>query len=212
MKTSLVLGAGRGPRLTVLELIKRSASGMGVKQLAAELGMSYMGVKAHCLALTSAGYLITWRQSSSKGRPLMFYKLTEAGERLFQGSEEELALGLLQEVAGLFGAAAPLKILMKYFQTQAHRYRKLLAEDPLKDHLLAFVALRDGEGRMSTLVPDGNFLEIRESHQPLASLIRRHPEARAMEENMVSQILGRSISRREEGGAVIFSMAKILEL
>ena len=206
MKTSLVLGAGRGPRLAVLELIKRSGSGMGVKQLAAELGMSYMGVKAHCLALTSAGYLITWRQPAPKGRPLMFYKLAEAGERLFQDPEEELALGLLQEVAGLFGPAAPLKILMKYFQTQTGRYQKLLGVNPLQDRLVAFVSLREREGRMSTLVSGGDFLEIRESHQPLASLMRSHPEARAMEENMVSQVLGRSIHRREEGGAVIFRL------
>jgi predicted ArsR family transcriptional regulator len=207
MKTSLILGAGRGPRLAVLELIKRSPSGMGVKQLAAELGMSYMGVKAHCLALTSAGYLTTWRQSAPKGRPLMYYKLADAGERLFQGSEEELALELLQEVAGLFGVTAPLKILMKYFQKQSERYQNLLAQNPLKDRVSAFVAIRDDEGRMSTLVPSGNSLEIRESHQPLASLMRKHPEARAMEENMVSQILGRSISRREEGAAVIFSLS-----
>ena len=112
MKTSLMLGAGRGPRLAVLELIKRSANGMGVKQLAAELGMSYMGVKAHCLALASAGYLTTWRQPAPKGRPLMFYKLAEAGELLFRDFNEDLALGLLVEVTGLFGTPAPLKILM----------------------------------------------------------------------------------------------------
>jgi predicted ArsR family transcriptional regulator len=206
MKKSLILGAGRGPRLAVLELIKRSPSGMGVKQLAAELGMSYMGVKAHCLALTSAGYLTTWRQPAPKGRPLMFYKLAEAGEMLFQDSEEELALGLLQEVAGLFGAAAPLKILMKYFQTQSERYQNLLAEDLLKERVSAFVEISEREGRMSTLVSGDDYMEIRESHQPLASLMRSHPEARAMEENMVSQILGRSIHRREDGGAVIFSL------
>lgn len=208
MKASLVLGAGRGPRLAVLELIKRSANGMGVKQIAAELDMSYMGVKAHCLALTSAGYLTTWRQPAPKGRPLMFYKLAEAGEWLFQDSEEEFALNLLQEVTALFGPTAPLKILMKYFQTQTGRYQKLLTEDPLQDRLHAFVGIREREGRMSTLISGDHSLEIRESHQPLASLMRSHPEARAMEENMVSQVLGRSIHRREEGGAVIFSMAK----
>jgi predicted ArsR family transcriptional regulator len=208
MKTSLVLGAGRGPRLAVLELIKRSPSGMGVKQLAGELGMSYMGVKAHCLALTSAGYLTTWRQPALKGRPLMFYKLADAGERLFQGSEEELALELLQEVAGLFGATAPLKILMKYFQNQSERYQNLLAQVPQEDRVSAFVAIREREGRMSTLASNDESLEIRESLQPLALVMRRHPEARAMEENMVSQILGRSIHRREDEGAVVFSMRK----
>ena len=74
--------------------------------------------------------------------------------------------------------------------------------------MLAFVAIREREGRMSTLVHGDASLEIRESHLPLASLMRRHPEARAMEEHMLSQILGRSVHRREDGGAVIFTMAK----
>ena len=77
----------------------------------------------------------------------------------------------------------------------------------MQDRVLAFVAIREREGRMSALISGEASLEIRECHKPLASLMRRHPEARAMEENMVSQVLGRSVRRREERGVVIFSMA-----
>jgi hypothetical protein len=96
---------------------------------------------------------------------------------------------------------------MKYFQTQSERYPNLLAQVTQEDRVSAFVAIRDGEGRMSTLVSNDDSLEIRESLQPLASIMRRHPEAHAMEENMVSQILGRSIHRREDEGAVVFRLS-----
>jgi hypothetical protein len=97
---------------------------------------------------------------------------------------------------------------MKYFQTQSERYQNLLAQVPQDDRVSAFVAIREREGRMSTLASGHDFLDIRESHQPLASLMRSHPEARAMEENMVSQILGRSIHRREDEGAVVFRVLR----
>jgi len=204
MRTNLILGAGRGPRLAVLELIKRSGEGLGVKELAAELGMSYMGVKAHCVALTAAGYLTTWRRPSTRGRPLMLYRLAEPGERLFAESEEELGLGILKEAAGLFGATAPQKLLVMFFRSQSAAYRERITGGGTTERALALVRLRERDGRMSSLL-QGERWEIREFHNPLAALFRRYPDAAAMEEHMIGEILGVAVKRREEGGAVIFT-------
>ena len=207
MRASLVLGAGRGPRLEVLELIKRSGE-TGVKALSSELGMSYMGVKAHCVALASAGYLTTWRQPSGKGRPLMLYRLTESGEQLFSEAGHDLAIGLLGEAAALFGATAPQKLLMMHFRSLATRYCGLItAEDP-GARLLAFVRIRDTEGRMSLVEEFGSGPVIRESHNPLAALMREYPAAKSMEENMVAEVLDVSVRRCEEGGIVVFSLER----
>jgi len=205
MRTSLVLGAGRGPRLEVLELIRRSLNGMSVKALSSELGMSYMGVKAHCIALTSSGYLTTWRQPSVKGRPLMLYRLTESGEHLFAESGQDLAVELLGEAAGLFGATAPQKLLMMHFRKLATGYRGLIDSEDGLGKVRAFVRIRDAEGRISTL-HEGQTLEIRECHNPLSSVMRNYSGATAMEESMVAEVLGIPVRRREEGGAVVFSL------
>lgn len=206
MKASLVLGAGRGPRLEVLELIRRSAEGMSVKALSSELGMSYMGVKAHCIALTSAGYLTTWRQPAAKGRPLMLYRLTETGRKLFADTGQDLAIALLGEAAGLFGATAPQKLLVMYFRTLTAKYRDALADGDPAGRLRAFVRLRDAEGRISSLRGDP-VREIRECHNPLASVMRQYPGAMLMEESMVGEVLGRPVRRGEEEGSVVFSLA-----
>jgi predicted ArsR family transcriptional regulator len=211
MKKNLILGAGRGPRLAVLERIKRSGNGMSVKDLSSALGMSYMGVKAHCVALATVGYLTTWRKPVPKGRPLMLYRLADSGERLFAGSDEDLALELLREAAGLFGAMAPQKLLMMYFRTLATRYReKINAEerDKIGERLRAFVEIREREGRMSSFDEigggAGNWL-IRESHNPLAAVTEKFPETGVMEENMVGEVLGVPVRRWEEGGVLLFS-------
>lgn len=206
MKASLVLGAGRGPRLKVLELIRRSADGLSVKALADELGMSYMGVKAHCVALTSAGYLTTWRQSAAKGRPLMLYRLTETGRNLFTETGQDLAISLLDEAAGLFGANAPQKLLMMYFRSLTARYRDAMAAVALPERLGAFTRLRDEEGRISSLREEAG-RHIRECHNPMASVMKQYPGAMVMEESMVGEVLGCPVRRTEEEGCVLFTLS-----
>jgi len=218
MKKNLVLGAGRGPRLAVLERVKRSGNGMSVKELSKALGMSYMGVKAHCVALTSAGYLETWRMPAPKGRPVMLYRLADAGETLFAGSGEEFALQLLREAAGLFGATAPQKLLMMHFRTLTTHYQSVLNDKGVsngggvRERVLAFVRTRDREGRMSSLEEvtkeaegEGKKWQIRECHNPLSTVISIYPEASAMEEAMVGDVLGVPMRRTENGGVLLFS-------
>ena len=208
MKRNLLFGAGRGTRLSVLEEIKRSERGLGVKELSRLLGMSYMGVKAHCLALTSSGHLCSCREAQSrqnaKGRPKLLYRLADSGEKLFAASEDVLALALLKEASGLFGVSAPQKLLLMYFRTMQARYcEQMTAEDPL-GRAMVLVRLRDQEGRM-TLLSEGECWEIRESHNPLASMMKNYPEAQSMEEHMVSEVLGIMVKRREVEGRVIFT-------
>lgn len=206
MKASLVLGAGRGPRLEVLELIRRSADGLSVKSLAKELGMSYMGVKAHCIALASAGHLTTWRQPAAKGRPMMLYRLTEDGRKLFAEAGQDLAISILDEAAGLFGANAPQKLLMMYFRSLTAKYLDSMKAVAPHERPGAFVRLRDGEGRISSLVEDAG-RHIRECHNPMASVMRRYPAAMVMEESMVGELLGCPARRTEEGGCILFTLS-----
>lgn len=205
MKKSLLFGAGRGPRLAVLELIKRSGEGRSVQDLAMELKMSYMGVKAHCLALESSGHLMTWRESSSKGRPRLLYRLAELGEKLFANTDLPIALCLLKEAAVLYGPSAPQKLLLMYFRTLRSQYSQLINSETPSEWPRALAQLRDKEGRMAVFRKSETSWEIRESHNPLASIMREYPEVKALEENMISEVLGLAVRRREEGEKSIFS-------
>ena len=171
--------------------------------------MSYMGVKAHCIALASSAHLTACRESQSrknaKGRPRLLYRLADSGERLFAASEDPLALAILREAAGLFGTTAPSKLLLMYFRTMQSRYRELMtAGDPL-GRARELVRLRDQEGRMA-LLSEGDGWEIRESHNPLASIMKNYPEARSMEEHMIGEVLGAAVRRREAEGRVVFTL------
>jgi predicted ArsR family transcriptional regulator len=203
MRASLALGAGRGPRLAVLESVKRFPEGISVSELSQELGMSYMGVKAHCVALEKSGYLETRRGISCKGRPKLNYRLTEAGEELFRGEGNHLSMALLREAAGLFGAAAPQKLLMMHFRTEGARYAALIRGDEIRDRITSFVRLRDSEGLICHLV-DGVPAEIHECHDPLADLRLAYPGIDAMEVSMVAEALGTNVRRERRDGRTVF--------
>jgi predicted ArsR family transcriptional regulator len=203
MRASLILGAGRGPRLAVLESVKRFPEGISVSDISREVGMSYMGTKAHCVALEKSGYLEGLRGISIKGRPKLNYYLTESGKDLFQGSGNDLPMAFLREASLLFGTLAPQKILMMYFRTEAIRYTAQIRGNNLAEKVASFVRLRDSEGRISSLVGGPPF-EIHECHDPLDELRQTYPAINAMEETMVSEALGASIRREERKGRTVF--------
>jgi predicted ArsR family transcriptional regulator len=187
----------------VLESVKRFPGGISVAELSEELGMSYMGVKAHCVALEKSGYLETRRGISCKGRPKLNYLLTEVGEDLFRGAGNDLPLALLGEAAGLFGAAAPQKLLMMYFRTEGARYGASIRGGNLTERVASFVRLRDSEGRICSLV-DGSPAEIHECHDPLSDLRLVYPGIDAMEEAMISEALGMNVLREKREGRTVY--------
>jgi len=209
MKASLVLGAGRGLRLEILERIKRSGAGLSVKELSAELGMSYMGVKAHCSVLASEGCVASFRRPSStssgtsKGRPTMIYRISQSGERLFSEPESDFPSLLLQEASTLYGPTAAQKILVMAFRSLARRYASIVGVGTPIERALLFAKARDREGRMSEFIK-GNPWEIRESSPLNKRLQLDFPEICTLEAHLVSEVLGLPILREETQGMVRF--------
>jgi hypothetical protein len=75
------------------------------------MGMSYMGIKQHCLTLQRDGYLDTWRRPQRMGRPEMVYRLTSRSHDLFQADSHQFTLDLLKSLQEIYGPNAPEKLL-----------------------------------------------------------------------------------------------------
>jgi predicted ArsR family transcriptional regulator len=178
----------------VADALKRSG-GLSVGDLAARLGMSYMGVKAQCLALEKSRHITSRNQHCGSGRPQLIYRLTARGQSLFQNDDHRLAISLLNEARTLFGAAAAEKLLFLHFQKQTAGYLKLLPDrSSAEERLAALAALRDADGHMAR-VESGCLVE---SHVPLAGLFEAFPAAIAMEETMIAKVLGTPVTRLAE--------------
>jgi len=187
----------------VAKELKRS-DGMSVGELAERLGMSYMGVKAQCLALEKSGRAVSRSTHRGAGRPHLIYRLSGRGQELFQSGDQRFALSLLREAQALFGPTAAEKLLYLHFQRQAAAYEKIPPSGTWEEKLAALAEIREGEGAMPRIEGDA----LVESHSPLAAIFEAYPAAAAMEDAMIAKAVGLQIRRRRDGDQIRMEAAE----
>ncbi len=210
MKQRLIEQVGRSARLRVLNELKRT-QGLCVKDLAARLGMSYMGIKGICLDLEKRGLLDTWRSPRGVGRPQMLYRLTERAHDLFPTTSNAMTIDVLTAAQKLFGAAAAEKLLLVAFQTKSGDYAARLKGDTLAERAAALARLRDHDGYMSAFGEgkDGPPLIV-EHHSPILDLLREFPLIARLEAEMFQRLLGVPVRREEACAGGLFRATFIL--
>ena len=205
MQQRLIQTVGRSARLRVLNELKRS-QGLPVREIATRLGMSYMGVKGHCLDLEKRGLLDTWRSPQQRGRPQMLYRLTPRAHDLFPATSNETTIALLAAAQRLFGAAAPEKLLHVLFQEKTAAYLARLKGDTLPERAKSFTRLRDQEGCMSALeAGEDGALRIVEHHSPILDLLQAHPIVARLETEMFQRVLGVPVERTEQTASGLYT-------
>src|SRR5467141_2986570 len=123
MNQRLLAEIGRTQRLEILNSLKRT-KGMSVNQLVDKMGMSYMGIKQHCITLERDGYLDTWRRPQKMGRPEMVYRLTRRAHALFQADSNAFTLDLLQSIEEIHGPNAPEKLLYNLLERKTRELQE----------------------------------------------------------------------------------------
>lgn len=187
------------PAVEVLLHLKQSP-GMTVKELCGLMKMSYMGVKQHCDALASKGYLDTWRHPVPHGRPEKIYRLTAKADPLFPTVTADHLLALLDQAERLFGMTAPEKLLYAFFASKAEQFaEKTQAEDSLENKALVLARLRSAEGSMSQVEISGTgALRMVDYHSPFGPLLKQYPRIEEIECEMIERLLGCGIKKSIE--------------
>ncbi len=178
----------------ILELIKCS-EGLSVGELSEALGMSYMGVKKHCLALQKLGYLETWRNPKTVGRPEKQYRLTDKIAPIFPAVGDELCLAVL-DAASQLDANAAEKLMLAVFRAQAEKLSRSVVGDTVQERAEKLAAVRKASGCFSRCrVLENDRLCIEEFHQPLQPIFDRYPTVERMEVQMIERLLGARVER-----------------
>jgi predicted ArsR family transcriptional regulator len=198
LNQQLIAEIGRTQRLQILNALKRS-KGMSVNELVAKMGMSYMGIKQHCLTLERDGYLDTWRRPQKMGRPEMVYRLTKRTHDLFPCDSNDFTLEVLKSVSEIYGPSAAEKLLYNVFERKASEMKSKIQGTSVAERARAFAELREKEGFMSDFIEHAKegSPHILECHSPILNLIDRFPIIQKLEQDLVSNVL-RTRVRREE--------------
>ena len=204
----LITEIGKSQRLRLVNRLKRT-QGMSVGELATALGMSYMGIKQHCVELERLGYLDTWRRpktAAQTGRPELVYRLTRKAHELFPAASNEVTLALLDSAQALYGPVASEKLLFLVFQRKIEGYLARVKGETVQARAEAFAAIRDAEGCMAELERDEAGLRIVEYHTPLADLLTAYPALlHRLEQEMFTRVLRASVRREQTGASGLYS-------
>ena len=218
MNQKLIREIGRSQRLDILTALKRDG-GKSVKELAAQFGMSYMGIKQHCLDLEKEGYLDTWRRPKPVGRPEMLYRLTKRAESLFPEVRNPLTIEILDAVQQTYGLSAPTKILFGIYNQRAETYRRQLPEGTLPERALEFSHLRAVDGYMSQygVGESGSSGQrpimrpcIVERHSPIEDVLRKYPIIARLEKELFERVLHCPVVREEDSKPGVYYCAFFL--
>src|SRR5438445_9704901 len=150
MNQRLLAEIGRTQRLEILNSLKRT-KGMSVNQLVDKMGMSYMGIKQHCLTLQRDGYLDTWRRPQKMGRPEMVYRLTRRTHDLFPADSNQFTLELLKSIQEMFGLNAPEKVLYNAFERKVTALKAKVKGETVAERAKWLAKVRHSEGHRAQL-------------------------------------------------------------
>lgn len=214
MKGKLLKKVAKNPKLIILTEIKRS-QGLSVSELCDRIGLSYMGVKQHCIALEKEGYLDTWRRPKGMGRPEKAYRLTETAQEFFPTEFSNFTTQILDSMQEVYGPNAPEKILYNIYQHEGAKIASQIRGGTLEERARALAAHRDEKGYMSEYyfnrdtVPAGQH-QIVEYNSPILGCVERFPILRDLEKSLFERVLGVEVQRREERVSGLFKCVFVL--
>lgn len=199
MKGKLLKKVSKNPKLLILTEIKRS-QGLSVSELCDRIGLSYMGVKQHCIALEKEGYLDTWRRPKGMGRPEKAYRLTDSAQDFFPTEYSSLTTEILDSVNEVYGPAAADKILHNIYQHDAERLKSMATGETVEERCKQLAAIREERGYMSEYQHDGDTgrHHIVEFNSPILICLDQFPALRDLERQLFEKVLKARVEREEE--------------
>jgi len=167
----------KSPKYRILVALKKGGP-LSVGELKTRLGLSYMGIKQHCIQLEKDGVIDHKRRAlkSKMGRPELAYGLTPLADNYFPSHDTPFTHELLESLAGLYGRNAPEKILYTAYQKRIQSYRKKLNALLFEDKIDQFCKLREKDGYLLDVQEAGrDGWVVTEYHSPIGALLANYP-------------------------------------
>jgi predicted ArsR family transcriptional regulator len=176
-------------------LLLRKHPGVTVSELAAELGLTGMGVRRHLDALEDEG-LVEPTECNRKGpgRPASGWRLSATGLELFPRRYDGVALDVLEDLGELAGREAVDAVFAARTEKLVDSYQAALAEagaEELPDRVAGLAKIRDDAGYLAEWSEgDGGSLVLTENNCAVHRVAERYPAVCAQELALIRRVLG----------------------
>ncbi|HVF13806.1 MAG TPA: metalloregulator ArsR/SmtB family transcription factor [Acidimicrobiales bacterium] len=175
-----------------LLLLLRKHPGCTVTELAAELGLTGMGVRRHLEALAVDGLVESTSCPGHRvGRPPNGWQLSATGMELLPRSYDTFVLQLLEDMCEQVGAEGVDVVLRRRGEKVAVQYREELAGATTLDEQVAGLArVRDQAGYVAEWRREGEVRMLVENNCAVHRVAERFPAVCAMELALFRKVLG----------------------
>ena len=174
----------------------KGANTLTAKAMAARLGLSLNAVRHHLKELEAAGLVGYEREHRGVGAPAFLYRLSAAGEALFQRRYEDAVARLLDHVVEREGRTAAVQLLQAHYGELAASLRvRLAAASPHERVAIVTRTLAD-EGYMPEVrQASAPGLQLVEHNCPIPEVAQRFPEVCEAEARFLAEVLAADVTR-----------------
>ena len=153
----------------ILQMLKTQGQ-LTAKSIAAELGLTTMGVRQHLQSLEENRDVIFEDRKATRGRPTRYWALTPQSNSHFSDRHEELTVQLIDSVKTVFGDGGLEQLIAHREQASLALYRDaLIGADTLVAKLHSLAQLRTDEGYMASVEQVGGCYWLLENHCPICA-------------------------------------------
>lgn len=195
-RTGASMIAGRGTRVEVLELLRRKGRS-SAEAIATDLGVTTNAVRQHLINLERDGFVVSQPEKSGRGRPSLYFGLTEKADSVFPKRYGQLATMVLQEVQEMGGPEA----LDELFARVAARHADAIAGDmdglAFDEKLHRVVAWIGRAGTLAEQTETAEGVKITIHNCPFRNTALKFPQVCSITPRLISQLIGTNVSQAE---------------
>jgi DeoR family suf operon transcriptional repressor len=182
------------PTWQILEYLQRQGAAT-IKELEQHLGVTTTAVRQHLSTLQAEGLIERRAVHDGVGRPHHTYTTTDKARELFACHCDDLALTLLQEVFALEGREKTALLLERVGSRLANRYARSVRSTLLQERVEELADVLYQQGVLTDVAAeDENTIILKAYNCPYHELAQEHREICDMDEGMMRQLLGPSVS------------------
>ncbi len=175
----------------------RTRGGMTAQQLAAEMGITSMGVRRHLLALEKDGLVRVQLHRQPAGRPAYIFQLTEEGYDTFPRSYDLLATQLLDAVQTREGENKVSEMFAGRMDQLVAQYEPRMHGKDLAGRVAELARIQDENGYMAVWEKvEGGYL-LKEQNCAIYRVACRFQSACQYEIELFRRLLDADIERIE---------------
>lgn len=179
-------------RQAILELLKKCQE-LSVSGLKEHLDITEMAVRKHLVKLEGEELIRSRTVRQPMGRPVIFYRLTEEGNKLFPNNYDKVAVEILQDIQESMGNEAIDTLFNNREKRMRKKYqRRIYQDDPLVERVKQLVEVQQNNGYMAEFNEDENIdgVSFEQFNCPIAAIADRYDKPCQCELALFKEVLG----------------------